>query len=440
MDLGENIKKSFAYPLCDYNKFAMIGVLSVFSVLYSVCSSFAGDNPGVIVISVLISSIFFVYLMGFSVSVIECGINLKEKIPDFKVGRDISNFFKYLALSIVYGIVPGIIIFITILGSGILKIFTDISPYIQYGNTDIPPDLLSSFMFAFLIILLVTVVVTVIQSIFTNLGVARMAANNSFSDGLDFFEVFNDIGKIGWFKTVGWFIVICVLNMVFFMISMGIMMIPYVGVILAAFFMMTFMKLFNSYSVGLLYSDAYKISKTQEDIKEIPKAENISERRDVLDEYEEISKKDAGNEVKKISFPMRFINYCKGCLGCVSSGECVIHDDMSGILEDMVDAEVIVFASPIYFNTISGQMKTMIDRLTPKARQLNDKDYYFLFSTASDNQKSLEPAVCELRGFLNCIGVESEKGIVFGLNAESEGEINHNENALNQAFEFGKNI
>lgn len=290
MDLGENIKKSFVYPLCDYNKFAMIGVLSVFSVLYSVCSSFAWDNPGVIVISVLISGIFSAYLMGFSVSVIECGINLKEKIPDFKVGRDISNFFKYLALSIVYGIVPGIIIFITILGSGILKIFTDISPYIQYGNTDIPPDLLSSFMFAFLIILLVTVVVTVIQSIFTNLGVARMAANNSFSDGLDFFEVFNDIGKIGWFKTVGWFIVICVLNMVFFMISMGIMMIPYVGVILAAFFMMTFMKLFNSYSVGLLYSDAYKISKTQEDIKEIPKAENISEESDVLDEYEEISK------------------------------------------------------------------------------------------------------------------------------------------------------
>ena len=249
MDLGENIKKSFVYPLCDYNKFAMIGVLSVFSVLYSVCSSFAGDNPGVIVISILISSIFFVYLMGFSVSVIECGINLEEKIPDFKVGRDISNFFKYLALIIVYGIVPAIIIFITILGSGILKIFTDISPYIQYGNTDIPPDLLSSFMFAFLIILLVTVVVTVIQSIFTNLGIARMAANNSFSDGLDFFEVFNDIGKIGWFKTVGWFIVLCVLNMVFFMISMGIMMIPYVGVILAAFFMMTFMKLFNSYSV-----------------------------------------------------------------------------------------------------------------------------------------------------------------------------------------------
>ena len=53
---------------------------------------------------------------------------------------------------------------------------------------------------------------------------------------------------------------------------------------------MSVYKLFNSYSVGLLYSDAYKISKTQEDIKEIPKAENISEESDVLDEYEEISK------------------------------------------------------------------------------------------------------------------------------------------------------
>ena len=102
-------------------------------------------------------------------------------------------------------------------------------------------------MFAFLIIVLVTVVETVIQSIFNNLGVARLAANNSFSDGLDFFEVFNDIGKIGWFKTVGWFIVICVLNMVFFMISMGCMLIPFVGVILAALFLSTFMKLFNSY-------------------------------------------------------------------------------------------------------------------------------------------------------------------------------------------------
>lgn len=44
MDLGENIKKSFVYPLCDYNKFAMIGVLSVF--LF--CIQFVLHLPGII--------------------------------------------------------------------------------------------------------------------------------------------------------------------------------------------------------------------------------------------------------------------------------------------------------------------------------------------------------------------------------------------------------
>ena len=102
----------------------------------------------------------------------------------------------------------------------------------------------------------------------------------------------------------------------------------------------------------------------------------VSGNSDILANEFKKGVEEAGNEAKKISFPMKFINYCKGCLGCMSSGECVIHDDMSKILEDLVNADVIVFSSPIYFNTITVQMKTIIDRLTPKAKQLNDKDYY----------------------------------------------------------------
>lgn len=289
MNLGENIKKSFLYPLCDYNKFAMLGVLTVFSFLSSICSSFGADNPWVVIVATLIGGIISMYLTGYSVSVIKCGINVKEEIPDFKVGRDILNFFKYLVIGLVYTIIPLIIIFITVFGTGILEIWTNIAPYIQYGNADIPPALLSSFMFAVFITFSVTVIVLVIQIIFTNLGIARMLANNSITDGLDLFEVFNDIGKIGWFKTVGWFIVICVLDMIFFIISVGIMLIPYVGVIIVAFFMLTFTRLFNSYSVGLLYSDAYKINKNQENIKDnVLEDTSKAEKTDVLEEYEKI--------------------------------------------------------------------------------------------------------------------------------------------------------
>ena len=58
----------------------------------------------------------------------------------------------------------------------------------------------------------------------------------------------------------------------------------------------------------------------------------VSGNSDILAKEFKKGSEDAGNEVKKISFPMRFVNYCKGCLSCVSSGECVIHD---GILEDL---------------------------------------------------------------------------------------------------------
>lgn len=127
MNLGENIKKSFLYPLCDYNKFAMLGVLTVFSFLSSICSSFGADNPWVVIVATLIGGIISMYLTGYSVSVIKCGINVKEEIPDFKVGRDILNFFKYLVIGLVYTIIPLIIIFITVFGTGILEIWTNYS-------------------------------------------------------------------------------------------------------------------------------------------------------------------------------------------------------------------------------------------------------------------------------------------------------------------------
>ena len=61
------------------------------------------------------------------------------------------------------------------------------------------------------------------------------------------------------------------------------------------------------------------------------------------------------------------INACLGCNGCAkaakgSTNPCVQKDDMAQIYEAVLNAEVIVFASPIYFWTISGQLKTALDR------------------------------------------------------------------------------
>ena len=57
----------------------------------------------------------------------------------------------------------------------------------------------------------------------------------------------------------------------------------------------------------------------------------------------------------------------KGCLGCkycyAHQGECVQKDDMSKVLEILKDADMVVFASPIYWFDITAQLKTVIDRL-----------------------------------------------------------------------------
>ena len=67
-----------------------------------------------------------------------------------------------------------------------------------------------------------------------------------------------------------------------------------------------------------------------------------------------------------ISLADKNINHCKGCYSCWinTPGTCVIRDDMAEIIPLFMKADLIVLASPVYFNNITGLMKNFIDRLT----------------------------------------------------------------------------
>jgi multimeric flavodoxin WrbA len=73
---------------------------------------------------------------------------------------------------------------------------------------------------------------------------------------------------------------------------------------------------------------------------------------------------DAGAETETIYLSRKKINYCKGCLNCwlVHPGKCVQKDDMVEILDKWKGAEMIVYASPVYVDGFTAQMKTMMDR------------------------------------------------------------------------------
>ena len=71
----------------------------------------------------------------------------------------------------------------------------------------------------------------------------------------------------------------------------------------------------------------------------------------------------AGHLVEKIHVQDLKIGGCLACYGCREKHVCVQKDDMSKVLETLKDADMVVFASPIYWFDITAQLKTVIDRL-----------------------------------------------------------------------------
>lgn len=69
---------------------------------------------------------------------------------------------------------------------------------------------------------------------------------------------------------------------------------------------------------------------------------------------------EAGNEVEKIFVAGKNIGYCKACYACKDTGVCVIKDDMAEVLQKMLDADVIVLSSPVYFYSISAQSTAVL--------------------------------------------------------------------------------
>lgn len=72
--------------------------------------------------------------------------------------------------------------------------------------------------------------------------------------------------------------------------------------------------------------------------------------------------RELGGEAELIRLGDLNIGPCRGCLSCERDGQCVQNDDMALLLAKAVAADGIILASPVYFWSISGLMKTFIDR------------------------------------------------------------------------------
>lgn len=150
--------------------------------------------------------------------------------------------------------------------------------------------------------------------------------------------------------------------------------------------------------------------------------------------------REAGNDVEKVTLYDKTIGFCKGCLTCQSTQRCVIHDDADAIAQKMLNADVLVFATPIYYYGMSGQMKTMLDRANPLySADYRFRDIYLLTAAAEEDEHTPDGAVTGLQGWIDCFEKARLAGTVFAGGVTSVGEIQGHP-ALKQAYDMGKQI
>ena len=149
---------------------------------------------------------------------------------------------------------------------------------------------------------------------------------------------------------------------------------------------------------------------------------------------------EAGNEVEKIRVADKKIGYCTACYYCQKSGgKCAIKDDMEEILTKIIDVDVIVLASPVYFYSIDAQLKTVIDRTVARWTEVKDKEFYYIATCADEGRESLERTIECFRGYADCVEGAVERGIVYGTGVYQMGEV-QDSSAMDEAYKMGLGV
>ena len=162
---------------------------------------------------------------------------------------------------------------------------------------------------------------------------------------------------------------------------------------------------------------------------------------EVLARETERGARDAGHSVEFVTLKDKTINFCKGCLACQKLGKCVINDDANEITLKMKEADVIVWATPVYYYEMSGQMKTLIDRANSLfATGKNFSETYVITTSADSTNGVVQTVLNGINGWIACfVGLEL-KGYLEAGGLDNPNDVQNRKDLLEKAYNLGKNI
>lgn len=149
---------------------------------------------------------------------------------------------------------------------------------------------------------------------------------------------------------------------------------------------------------------------------------------------------ESGHQVEKIRVAEKNIHPCIACYHCRDNGgKCAFQDDMTEVLQKMIDADVLVLASPVYFYSIDAQLKAVIDRTVARWLEVKNKEFYYIVTMADEETASADTTLACFRGYADCVEGAMEKGVIIGSGVYEPGTVKQT-SAMEEAYEMGKNV
>ncbi len=149
--------------------------------------------------------------------------------------------------------------------------------------------------------------------------------------------------------------------------------------------------------------------------------------------------RETGHTVEVVYLRDYAIGYCHGCLVCLKQGTCFQKDDANALMMKLMNADVVAFASPVYYYSVNGQMKTFLDRMNPLYGKMHDKDFYYMLSAMDESHGQLDRAFDVFEGFADCFEGIRRCGRIYGGGAERKGDIKQLA-AYGEAYEMGRRV
>ena len=143
----------------------------------------------------------------------------------------------------------------------------------------------------------------------------------------------------------------------------------------------------------------------------------------------------AGAETEILDITKLRIGFCKGCGACYSRGKCEQDDDFSYAMEKLLKADGIVLGSPSYMDSVTGQLKAMMDRMsdTIHCQQFSGK---YGFSVCTTGSSGADLVVNYMNNFLISCGATVIGGAGAAI-GQHPGSINE---AMEKAYLMGKDL